>query len=247
MILVLSDGGKNLVEIEKQLKLHNDKYVCMFSDFIVASRFGKGNVLIGKPSKREFEKVYRENKIDAVIDATEKPVSKLSQAALSAISENIKYIKLAPCREYEGAEICLSYKTLADKIKNHKDNTLIYGASGATRTIAEYAEERADKIFVTVKKSPVFNVNKALEFGIPIFNVKESDELTVTDEIKKAVEKLSVGQVIFTENSLTDELIDSAKEMGASVYITHSAGIEYPYCVNNMRDALILIHSKEVI
>ena len=244
MILILSDGGKKVAEIEKQLKLHNDKYVFMFSDFIAASRFGKGNVIIGKPSKREIEKAYRENKIDSVIDAIEKPVSKLSQAALSALDGKIKYVKLVKCNEYDGAEIVLSYKMLGEKVKAIKKNTLIYGSAAVTGAIASRAGEKEDKIFVTVKKSPVFDVEKALKYFIPLLNVKEFDAFTKTDEIKQAIEKLSIGQVIFTEENVTDELIETVKEMGAKVYVTHSAGIEYPYCVNNMRDALILIHSK---
>lgn len=244
MILVLSDGGKKTAEIEKQLKLHNDKYVFMFSDFIAASRFGKGNVIIGKPSKREIEKVYKENKIDSVIDATEKPVSSLSQAALSACDSRIKYVKLVGCKEREGAETLLSYKAIGDRVKAIKKNTLIYGSAAVTKAIASWTREKEDKIFVTIEKSPIFDVEKALEYSIPLLNVKEFDAFTKTDEIKKAIEKLLIGQIVFTEESITDELIETARGMGVKVYVTHSSGIEYPYCVNNMRDALILIHSN---
>ncbi len=244
MILILSDGGKKTAEIEKQLKLHNDKYVFMFSDFIAASRFGKGNVIIGKPSKREMEKAYKENKIDSVIDATEKPVSKLSQAALSACDGKIKYVKLVRCREYDGAESIYSYKAIGDKVKAIKKNTLVCGSAAVTKIIASWAEEKEDKIFVTVRKSTVFDVEKALEYSIPLLNVKEIEAFTKADEVKCAIEKLSIGQVVFTQECITDELVEVAKEMGAKVYITHSAGVEYPYCVDNMRDALILIHSN---
>ncbi len=244
MILILSDGGKKIAEIEKQLKLHNDKYVFMFSDFIAASRFGRGNVIIGKPSKREIERAYMENKIDSVIDATEKPVSKMSQAALSACDGKIKYVKLVKCKEYDGAETILSYKMIGDKVKAIKKNTLIYGTPAVTKAISSWAGEGEDKIFVTVRKSPVFDVEKALEYSIPLLNIKEFETFTKTDEIKIAIEKLSIGQVVFTEETATDELIGAAKEMNVKAYVTHSAGVEYPYCVNNMRDALILIHSN---
>ena len=121
---------------------------------------------------------------------------------------------------------------------------MIYGSAAVTKAIASYADEKEYKIFVTVRKSPVFDVEKALEYSIPLLNVKEFEEFTKADEIKKAIEKLEIGQVIFTEEGITDELIDVAKDKGVKVYNTHSAGIEYPYCVNNMRDALILIHSN---
>ncbi len=244
MIMVLSDGGKFTAEVEKQLNLHNDKYVFFFSDVIAASRFGKGNVIIGKPSKREMARVFSENKIDGVIDATEKPVSKLSQAALSACNDKIKYVKLVKCGKYEGAETIFSYKDIADRIKRCKDNTLIYGTGAVTKGIAKLTEGNENKIFVTVKKSPVFDVEKALEYSIPIFNVKEYDAFSKADEMKKAIDTLSVGQVVFIEEEISEDMIEVGKQMGVKLILTHSMGIDYPVCVNNMRDALIEIHNK---
>ena len=125
--------------------------------------------------------------------------------------------KIAKCKEYEGAEAVLSYKDLGNKVKAIKKNTLIYGSAAVTKAIASYADEKEDKIFVTVRKSPVFDVGKALEYSIPLLNVKEFEEFTKADEIKKAIEKLEIGQVIFTEESITDELIDVAKDKGVVI------------------------------
>lgn len=243
MIMVLSDGGMITAEVEKQLKLHNDEYMFFFSDVIAASRFGKGNVLIGKPSKREMRKVYSENNIDGVIDATEKPVSKLSQAALSACNEGMKYVKLVKCKSFEGANTVLSYKEIAGIIKNSKKNTLVYAPGIVTGEIARLTDGNEDKIFVTVRKSPVFDVEKALEYNIPILNVKEYNDFSEIAAMKSAIDRFSIGQVVYTPDRISEEAIDEAKNMGIKVILTHSTGIEYPVCVNNMRDAVIEIHS----
>lgn len=245
MILILSDGGRDVAEIERQLKLHGQKCLFYFSDMISAARYGKGNVIIGEESRRAISRVYAENRISAVIDATEKPMSKLSLAGLSACNDKIKYVKLVSLQDCEGAAVCLYYKELADRIKKCDKNVLLYANKCTVSAIAALSGENADKMFVTVKKSISFDVDDALGYSIPILNVKEYDIIDGAEVVGNAIKRLSIGLVICTEANDTEEKVAAARWMGTDVLLTHSMGIEYPKVVRNIRDAVIEINSGQ--
>lgn len=244
MIMILSDGGTNTAEVEKQLKLHGDEYCLFFSDVISASRYAKGNVLIGKATRWCMAKVYAENNITAVIDITEKTNSKLSRAALLACPKNIKYVKCVRCEAVEGAKSCLSYKQLADKIKNSKGNALIYAQPETVSEISRLAGEFSSKIYVVLPKDIVFDVDRALKYSIPLLNVIEMDMTDEKESVALAVEKVDADMVIFAaETEKIEEKAMSARSVGAEVIVTHSMGIEYPKIFSNARDAVIEIHT----
>lgn len=243
MIMILSDGRGGTAEAEKQLRLHGDNYCVFFSDVVSASRYAKGNVLIGSAARSNLAKAYAENNIDVVLDVTEKPYSKLSRAALSACRGKMRYVKYVNCDEYDGAKRCLSYGDVAENIKKYSGRVLICAAPETVSAIAELAGDSASEIYVVLKKDIVFNVERALEYSIPLVNVIEADFECGNDTVP-AIKKVGAGLVVIAENSEdTEERVESALSAGADVIVTHSSGVEYPNVFADIRDAIIEIHS----
>lgn len=244
MIMILSDGGSNAVEAEKQLKLHGDKYFLFFSDVIAASRYAKGNVLIGAAERWSLAKAYAENDVTAVIDVTEIPNSKLSRAALSACPDNMKYVKCVKCNPVEGTKFCLSYKQIADIIQKCDGNVLIYAGPEVISEISRLAGEYSSKIYVALPKDVVFNVERALKYSIPLLNVLEMDMADDKSAVASAIERVGAKMLVFACD--VDEIADkaeSALSADAEVIVTHSMGVEYPRIFADVRDAIIEIHT----
>ena len=62
-----------------------------------------------------------------------------------------------------------------------------------------------------------------------------------TENIMLAAVKAE-GITVIRNAAKEPEIVDLQRflnKMGAKVYVTHTAGVEYPHCVNNMRDALM--------
>ena len=241
MILVLSDGGENAAEIEKQLKKSGEKYLFYFADFMSAARSGKGNVIVGEPRRHAVLNVIKDNKVTAIIDAVKKPASKLSKAALLACGGDVRYVKFENIKGVSGAEICLSYREVADRIKSIAKNTLVYAHPFVVSEIARLAGEKAKKIYAPIAKSAVFDVKAALEYGIPLANVFESE---ATDTVSRNAERVDAGMVVCDGKVCSTEKAVCECRGDIPVILTCSSGIDFPKTVMTAHDAVMAACGK---
>lgn len=241
--MVLSDGGVNVAEAKRQLDIHGDRYFFCFSDVLAAARFGTGNVVITEAYPSALRKIIKKNRVKAVLDITETPMSTLSKATLSAADGKVKYVKCVKCERHSGTERCLSYGDVADKIRDNDGNTLMCTASYVVSAIAKETGEDIRKMFAFIEKSVSFNTEKALEYSIPLLNVSESDMTDGEYAAEYMLKKTSSNMMICTEE-VDKGYVVAALKLGVKVIFTHGSGIEYPKTVADIRDALIEIHGK---
>lgn len=243
MIMVLSDGGVNVAEAKRQLDIHGDKYFFCFSDVVAAARFGAGNVVITEASPFALHKTIQKNKVKAVLDIIETPSSEFSKAALSVCEGKMKYVKYVNFDKYVGTEVCLSYRKIAERIKTIDGNVLLCASPDTVGTIADMTD--AEKMYVTVEKSAVFDTAKALEYSIPLLNVMEADMTDGEYAVEYSLRKVSADLMVCVNDADLETNVSVARRLGVGAIVTHCMGIEYPNTFSEMRDAMIEIHSKE--
>ncbi len=241
MIMILSDGSPKVAEIEKKLKLHNQKYIVYFSDIVAAARYGKGNVTVGSPDRYAIRQECGKYKITDVIDVSENPYSELSKEGLFACRGDIRYIKYMELPEISGVKLCMSYKKIADRIEKSGRNTLMYASHKTVREIAGYSGENKTKIYVPVLKTGIFDVNSALQYSVPLCNVTELDGTEGCDAVSEAIERCNAGLIVCDGTYGFEDKVKAAKKTGAEVIRTHGYGIEFPHVALNADDVIYAV------
>lgn len=242
MILVLSGTGKRAADIAAQLDLLGESYVLLFSDFAAAGRYGEGNVLVGGGSVSSIRQIIKDNAVTAVIDTIGKPCASESRAALDACErENVTYVKYVRAENAEGAEVCLSYREIADKIARCSGNVLFFSADTTVSAIAELAgDELAAKMYAPVPKSAVFDTGAALEFGIPIINVIEADILDGRAAVSELMRRTDAKMLVCDGVCGISDKIEACAGTSVGVIVTHNMGFDFPNTASTARDAVIL-------
>lgn len=240
MIMILSDSDKKYQEIKQMLDRHHYTYFFYFSDIISAARYGKGDTIIGEVARDAIRETCRLNNVNVIIDILDEPSSKLSEAAISVCKKGIKYIKCVTCEKHDGMARCLSYSSLAEKIDEAEKNTLIYASSNTVAAISRLLKDE-NKLFIAKNRDMIFDIENALSYSIPIFNIIELDMTGTNDDILSAIEKSNAELVVFAQGYDTDEAVEAALDKGVKVFKTHDMGLEYKNTVASVVDAIAKI------
>ena len=244
MLLIISDGGNLARETSRILDKLDANYLFHFSSFSNAGFFGKGNAVVGKMSYRSLCRIIDKNNINCVVDIINAPKSDESLVALN-VAEDLKLplIKLIPpTLPFERSnlkkvnikcDVDYSYESVASKINNTVGNIVFFSKPYNVKAISDLVFDR-NSLYVPISSGFDFDVELALEFGIPLLNVKDFDDISSFDGMKGVLKKLE-AKLLITDSSfdILDKL-KAASELGVNVIFTQNSGYDYKYIYDNL-------------
>lgn len=257
MILVLSGGGVISSELYEFFESNNIPNIFYFGSFEDAGNFGKGNTIVGKASYRGFRRTLYKNKIHCVVDILSEPCSAASRAVMAATEDmNIPIVKFAlptmrlSVDALQGiadkagiSAVCdNSYARVAEKINNTVGNVLFLANPYNVRAIADLVFDRS-ALYVPISGGAEFDVELALEFGIPLMNVIAVDNFSGRAGIEKVINKVGAKILVTDSSSEIFDKLDAASETGCSVIFTQNTGLDYKHMANDF-DSLKVILDK---
>ncbi len=245
MLLVLSNGGRGAAAVSALLDSLGADYVFHFPTLKDAGGFGKGDVFVGKLSYKSLIKMIRQNRVNAVIDIITTPAASDSHVAVNAADDlKIPLIKLIRPTVPEGTriaaepgrvkcEINYSYAAVAEKINKTVGTTVFLSRPVSVRAVADEVFDRSE-LYVPVGASAEFDVDAALEYGIPLINVREYNNLNSREGIREALK--DAGAKLLITDSATDiaEKLSAAGDAGADVIFTQGSGYDYEYILDSL-------------
>lgn len=223
MILILSDGSMKCAEVADVLNKKGMKYTMFFTDFITAAKLGKGSVIIGSKQRRYLADAYVRYGITAVIDATSGIDRKLSRTALYACGNKVKFIRLVSLPNTYGAFVCRNFVSLAEKIDAINGNVAFFAASSTVSTIADVVLKKSrEKMFVMRGRQGAFDIMSALDYNIPLMNIKETDA-----NIGGFIAEINAKMAVCDETVDVYSVTKYCKMAGIPLLLTHSTGIDF--------------------
>lgn len=245
MLLVLSNGGRGAAPVSALLDSLGADYVFHFPTLEDAGGFGRGDVFVGKLSYKSLIRMIRQNRVNAIIDIITTPAASDSHVAVNAADDlKIPVIKLIRPTVPEGTriaaepgwvkcEINYSYAAVAEKINKTVGTTVFLARPVSVRAVADAVFDRSE-LYVPVGASAEFDVDAALEYGIPLINVREYNNLNSREGIREALK--DVGAKLLITDSATDiaEKLSAAGDAGAEIIFTQGSGYDYEYIFDNI-------------
>lgn len=243
MILVLSDGSYFSQRLYIFLNSEEIPNIFHFSDFSCAGKFGKGSLVVGKPSYKGFKRVILKNDIDIIIDAIERPVDTASFAVMEAARElDVPVIKLMlpvlrigdDVIKSIGAKVIkeYSYKKAAEIINNTVGNVLFLAQSHSVKAVCDYVFDLG-ALYALIKKGIEFDTELATAYGVPMQNVIDADNFSDASGIEDIVKRLDIRMIVTDSSSDLFAKLDAAKNMGINIMFISDMGIEYEDAVDN--------------
>lgn len=237
MILVLSGPGEEARELSVRLDQNNIEHLCFFSSFADAGNFGKGNVYVGKLNEREAEQLLRSNGIHGVVDVAQEDNLMQSLTAMKACEfcdiPYVKYIRIPkPKDSCDHVRVMGSLRAIAELMNEQEDKVLFYASPKTVRKIASYVTDTS-KLFTTIQRGATFDVDLALEFGIPLLQVMENDSLDGEEAVLYAIHKTGATMLVCDTTVATSDKIAVAEKQGMPVILTHGTGVEYSKVVHS--------------
>lgn len=231
MILLLACGGSEIHTVSALLEKEGLSYLCVFSDFAEAGIYGKGNAIVGNHNKEEFEKLINDEKISGVIDISEIGDYYQSKCMINACKTlnipYIKYIRLPVDRgEYKSVFFTGSYKEVAESVERRVGTTLLYTNSRTAKAISKFVKDN-NRLYTAVLRGMEFNIDLALEFGLPILNIIEMDVIDGTESVIDAIDRTDAELIVCDGTVSIPDKVQAAKQKNVSVIITQNTGVEY--------------------
>ena len=245
MLLVLSSGGRRAAELAERLSALGADYIFHFESFGEAGGFGKGDVIVGKLSYRGLARIVKKNRVSAIADIIEAPASHGSLAAAN-VAEDLKIplVKLIEPTVPRGLSVSAdpskvaceteySYSAVASRINNTVGNAVFFSRPMNVRVIAEQVFDRS-ALYVPILAGGEFDVDLALQYGVPLMNVKEYDSITGKDGMLNILRDTG-AKLLITDSALgISDKLAAAGEVGARVIFTQSCGFEYENIFDNI-------------
>lgn len=258
MLLILSSGGRGAREISDRLTRANADYIFHFEDLAAAGGFGKGDVIVGKLSYRSLARIVRRNRVSAIIDSIRTPDAHGSLAALN-VAEDLKIpliklirptvprnVSVAADPEKVKCGVDYSYAGVAAKINNTVGGAVFLSRPVNVRVIAEKVFDR-NALYVPIPAAPEFDVDLALQYGVPLLNVKQYNDLGGKDGIIEVL-KDAEAKLLITDSALNiSDKLAAAGEVGAEVIFTQTSGFDYEHIFDNTEALAGFLEEKGLI
>lgn len=237
MILLLSGGGEEAREISLRFQSEGVEHLCFFPSFADAGNYGKGNAYVGKLTEAEGKQLLRANDICGVIDAAAGNEALQSLAAMSACAAcgipYIKYLRIPkPEIAYDRVRVMGSLGAVAEAINDREGAVLFYATPKTVHAIAKRVLDQA-RLFTPIQRGLQFDVELALEFGIPLLNVMENDGIDGEEAVTYAIQKAKAALLVCDTSVSLEDKLNVAKNQEIPVMITHENGIEYTKVVHS--------------
>lgn len=235
MILILAGGGREAQSVSERLRREGMAHICLFSTFHEAGSYGRGNAIVGRLDRRAMEDLLEKEKIHGVVDLEEGNHGEQSRATIAACkNRGIPYIKRlhlpVPREELHGAYMVGSYDAVAERINRQSKVVLLYTGAEAAGAIAKRVYQ-PDCLYTPILRGIRFDVELALEFGIPLINVIEADSIDGADAVREVIARTKAGMLVLDGTVNPTEKLLVAEELGIPALVTHRAGIEFPKTV----------------
>ena len=256
--MVLSSGGRRAAELAERLNAIGAEFIYHFESFGEAGGFGKGDVIVGKLSYRGLMRTVRQNRVTAIADIITAPASHGSLVAAN-VAEDLKIplIKLIEPTVSAGTPVSVgpekvscaveySYAAVANRINNTVGSAVFFARPMNVRVIAEQVFDRS-ALYVPVLAAGEFDVDLALEYGVPLLNVKEYDGISGKDAILKILRGTG-AKMLITDSALgISDKLEAAAEVGAEVIFTQSSGYEYKNIFDNTEALCGFIEESDLL
>ena len=231
MILVLSGGGNEAREFAALLERDHIPHLCVFSSFADAGSYGRGNAVVGRMKQSSLEGIFRRNPIRGVVDVMAGGNNGQSAAAMAACGEcgmpYVKYLRLPIARgAYDHVMVSGSYRAAADYINAHLGHVLFYAMPETVRMIAGQVLDQSC-LYTPILRGISFDVELALEFGIPLVNVMELDGIDGVAAVSNAIERIDAKLLICDGATSILDKVSAAEQKKIQMIVTHKMGIEY--------------------
>lgn len=248
MILVLSGGGNEAKTFSALLEKENIPHLCVFATFAEAGTYGRGNAVVGRLNGRAMEHLLQKESICGVVDVALGGTAQ-SAAAMEACKNlhipYVKYLRLPAVEtDYHQVLMTCSYAEAAKQINSLLNTVLLYTAPETARAIAGYVE-KPELLFAPILRGISFDVELALEFGIPLVNVIETDGIDGVSAVRAAVEKTGAKMLICDGSCEIADKLAAAEKLEIPVVITHRMGMEYTKTAQTPEEIVALAQSWE--
>lgn len=243
MILVLSGSGEEAREMMGALKQERIDHLCFFTSFADAGNYGSGNAFVGRLSVQGAKDLLRQNVITGVLDVLTEGNQEQSLVMMEACEQAkvpyVKYLKLQSTFSYDRAEVFATYTALAEAVDKLSGKVLFYARPETVRQIAKRVTD-VSRMYVPIPRGIRFDVELALEFGIPLLQVMENDGIDGEDAVRHAIERCGAELLVCDGSGGTMDKLAVAEERGIPILFTHTMGIEYTKVVQASEDAMEL-------
>lgn len=236
------------MELSKTLDGIGADYLFHFSKLSEAGGFGSGSAVVGKLSYKSLVRIIRKNGVDAIIDIKRVPKSRESLVALNVAGDlNMPLIKVivptvppdlsvSADPDKVRCSIDYSYESIAAKINNTVGSAVFLANPVNVRPIADLVFDR-NALYTPVPAASDFDVELALEYGIPLLNVREYDDFSGREGIRRVLSDAE-ARLLITDSVLdVSDKLSAASDVGAEVIFTQTSGYDYENIFDNY-DAL---------
>lgn len=229
MILVLSGSGSEAREFSAVLDKEEIVYLCMLPTLKEAAAYGSGNLMVGKFDSEQMEELFRTEGITGVadVDAGGNDMSRVAMAACEKAGiPYVKYLPLPDAGRTLVTGMAGSYREIADGINCLTGATILYTTPAASSAIAQMVE-KPDRLYTPVLRDGSFDVEQALEYGLPLLNVIAVDSLDGADAVSQLICRVGAKLLVCDGSRGIADQIAAADAAGIPVVLTHKTGMDY--------------------
>ncbi len=249
MILVLAGSGGEAREFSSVLDNEKLEHLCVLPTLQEAASFGCGNVVVGRFDSRKMEEFLLAEKITGVADV-DPGGNTMSQVAMATCEKlEIPYVKYLPLPSV-GRELVSgmtgSYREIAEGINCLSGSVILYTTPAAASFIAGLVS-KPEKLYTPILRSSRFDVEKALEYGLPLLNVVEVDNIEGVEAVTELIRKVDAKLLICDGSQGITDKIAAADAAAIPVILTHKTGMEYTQTARKLEALLRVLRgwSKE--
>ena len=246
MILVLSGGNNESHEAAELLERSEIPYLCVFSTFAEAGNYGKGNVIVSRLSEKDTEEIFAKEAVSGVLDIAAEGYETQSAAVMSVCRKReIPYIKflnitINECIN-EHIKIVCSYGKIADCINSTLGHILFYAAPATVSAIVKNVPDTSN-LYSIIPRGIGFDVERALEFRLPLVNILEFDSVDGEESVCAAIEKIDAKMLICDGSSGLKDKISASEKYEIPIIVTHKLGIDFIKASCDMHETMKIIY-----
>ncbi|MEG2670256.1 MAG: hypothetical protein RR957_07295 [Oscillospiraceae bacterium] len=203
--------------------------------------------MVGKITKNSLARTINDNKITGVIDVISErtPDSSLIAMDICHVLKigYVKYIRYSVEEtQFKNLTIHSSYSEISDIANSKHGNVMFYAKPQNVKRIADKVYDKKC-LYVPILKGIGFDVERAMEYGIPLNNVVEMPSIEGEAAVMEAIRKHSAVLVITDEVTNVKDKVIGAEKLDVPVILTQPFGLEYDKIAQNY--AQILENAKE--
>lgn len=240
MLLLVSEGGREAGSFQTLLKDHHISYLGCYPTLLDAGTYGCGDAIVGTITKGMLCKTLHENQIWGVVDILSEPYVNDSLLVIEGCTKQkvpyLKYIHF-PSLKTEHAISCPTYKMAAKQINGQTGNVLCYAAPQTVNGLAKRVFDLSC-IYVPITKEYTFDVERAVQYGIPIRNIIERPLLDGYEATAALLATYDISCVVLDGSIPWEDKLPAILEKKIPVLLVHRYGIDFPHVATSTSEVI---------